>query len=169
MRKVAFISKENEPIQRVMVYEEHPDSVYVFVSDSMFDKGQSDYWYESLEEAELAVYMDYEIKQEDWIEIADPCEYCQHDLILPIRVKGRDKGKPQWGTFEILLQGEWKDYAMTVDTSPPMGGMTGNERLWFTGLLFEFEEAKEKNKKKARKILEVLQFDPLSIQRILNE
>ena len=36
--------------------------------------------------------------------------YCQHDAFLPIRVKGRDIGEPQWGKLEILENGKWKEY-----------------------------------------------------------
>lgn len=31
-------------------------------------------------------------------------------LFLPIRVKGRDIGEPQWGKLEILENGKWKEY-----------------------------------------------------------
>ena len=53
---------------------------------------------------------------EDWIDtqgwqlIEDPLPGCQHDSILPIRVKGRDAGAPQWGQYEILKDGEWLDF-----------------------------------------------------------
>ena len=51
-----------------------------------------------------------EIDERGWIQIDDPMPYCQHDALLPIRVKGRDTNTPQWDKFEIYQDGEWKDY-----------------------------------------------------------
>ena len=51
-----------------------------------------------------------EIDEKGWIDIEDPLPYCQHDAFLPVRVKGRDTGKPQWGKLEILKDGKWMDY-----------------------------------------------------------
>ena len=45
-------------------------------------------------------------------------------------------------------------------------GMTGNERLWESGLMDEFDKAKKTDKYKARIILQALKFDELSIGRI---
>ena len=60
-----------------------------------------------------------------------------------------------------------KDSKSEFDKSQPLAGMTGNERLFVTGLLEEFERAKKRDKKKAKKILEALQFDNESIEKIL--
>lgn len=46
-------------------------------------------------------------------------------------------------------------------------GMTGNERLWESGLMDEFDKAKKSDKHKARTILQALKFDELSIGRII--
>tara|TARA_B100000949_G_C14272337_1_gene447912 strand:- start:214 stop:861 length:648 start_codon:yes stop_codon:yes gene_type:complete len=46
-------------------------------------------------------------------------------------------------------------------------GMTGNERLWESGLMDEFDRAKKSDKDKARTILQALKFDELSIGRIV--
>lgn len=53
-----------------------------------------------------------EIDEQGWIDIEDPLLDCQHDAFLPIRVKGRDIGKPEWGKYEILENGQWIDYEM---------------------------------------------------------
>lgn len=42
--------------------------------------------------------------------IEDPLPGCQHDAFLPIRIKGRESGNPQWGQYDILEDGEWKKY-----------------------------------------------------------
>ncbi len=46
-------------------------------------------------------------------------------------------------------------------------GMTGNERLYVSGLMDEFEKAKKSDKYKARTILQALKFNELSIGRII--
>lgn len=48
-----------------------------------------------------------------------------------------------------------------------LGGMTVNERLYISGLLNEFDKAIKNDKGKARKILELLQVDKASIDKIL--
>lgn len=50
------------------------------------------------------------IDDKGWIEIEDPLPYCQHDAFLPVRVKGRDTGNPEWGQYEILQDGKWMPY-----------------------------------------------------------
>lgn len=45
-------------------------------------------------------------------EINDLLPDCQRDAFLPIRVKGRNTGNPQWGQLEILKDGQWVDYSM---------------------------------------------------------
>lgn len=47
-------------------------------------------------------------------------------------------------------------------------GMTVNERLFASGLINEFDRAKKHDKEKARKILELLQVDKPSIDKIIN-
>ena len=51
-----------------------------------------------------------EIDDRGWIDIEDPMPDCQHDAFLPIRVKGRNIGKPEWGKLEIYENGQWKEY-----------------------------------------------------------
>ena len=51
------------------------------------------------------------IDEKGWIELDDPLPGCQHDTFIPIRVKGRDTGKPEWGKFETLEDGRWVAYS----------------------------------------------------------
>ena len=48
-----------------------------------------------------------------------------------------------------------------------IGGMTGNERLFVSGLMDEFDKALKNDKDKARLILELLGFDKFSIEKII--
>lgn len=168
MRKIAFVtSPDKENIKKVMIYESN-NGIYLFGYDTVFDYSSLfDEWYENLESAEMCCMEEYNVKSEDWILISDPQEFCQHDLIMPIRVKGRERGMPQWGNYEIFSNGKWTDYNLELDKSQLLTAMTGNERLFATGLWNEFERERKSNKTKARKMLEVLQFDIKSIEEIL--
>ena len=68
----------------------------------------ADRFYESLEE----LYEDWNslIDERGWIDLEDPLPFCQDDAFIPLRVKGRDTGNPEWGRFETLTGGEWVDY-----------------------------------------------------------
>lgn len=47
-------------------------------------------------------------------------------------------------------------------------GMTVNERLYVSGLIDEFDNSLKNDKNKARRILEFLKVDQLSIEKIVN-
>lgn len=49
-----------------------------------------------------------------------------------------------------------------------LGGMTVNERLYVSGLMDEFDRIKKTDKAKARRILELLQVDKPSIEKIIS-
>ena len=59
-----------------------------------------------------ALYDDWNhlIDERGWIEIEDPLPGCQHDAFIPLRVKGRDVGRPEWGKMETLEDGRWVEY-----------------------------------------------------------
>ena len=95
--------------RRIML---HPtgEGTYVYVFDAaeaLFSK--ADAFYESEEEA-LEEWEEW-ISPEGWHIIDDPLPGCQHDCILPIRVKGRDEGTPRWGEYELFENGEWRSLA----------------------------------------------------------
>ncbi len=113
MRKFAYLKEplkrdERNSTVKIMVYEAE-EAIYLFEYSS-FDAVQCtfDCCYDSLED----VYEDWNalIDERGWTEIEDPLPGCQHDAFLPIRVKGRNIGKPEWGRFEILVDGKWKDF-----------------------------------------------------------
>ena len=60
-----------------------------------------------------------------------------------------------------------KDIDEKANSVPGIEGMTGNERLYASGLMDEFDKAKRFDKHKARTILQALKFDELSIDRIV--
>ena len=112
MRKWSYLKPDTcfggQSFQKMMVFEDG-EGVWVFLYDSrdaVFCA--KDLFYEDREEA--LEEWDDSIDEEGWHEIPDPLPDCQHDSILPIRVKGRDKGAPQWGKYEILNNGVWEKF-----------------------------------------------------------
>ena len=112
MRKWAYFSEPisygGSTIHKVMLYQKHNGETYVF----LFDDHRSqiccaDEWYPTLQDA-LSVW-DF-IPHSEWSIVDDPIPGCQDDAIDPIRIKGRAEGKPEYGKYEILISGEWREY-----------------------------------------------------------
>ncbi|MBO4838108.1 MAG: hypothetical protein J5493_01915 [Lachnospiraceae bacterium] len=113
MRKFAYLREplprdEGAPVVKIMLYEaEEGHYLFEYTSpDAVFCS--ADLCYDSL--AELYDEWNGRIDDRGWTDLDDPLPDCQHDAFLPIRAKGRDAGKPEWGKFEILKDGEWIDY-----------------------------------------------------------
>ena len=113
MRKYAYLKEplpcdKNRYIYKIMLYDTK-EGVYLFEYCSL-DAVQcsADRCYDSLEE----LYDDWNelLDARGWIEIEDPLPDCQHDAFMPIRVKGRNIGKPEWGKLETLQDGKWVEY-----------------------------------------------------------
>ena len=165
MRKVTFLNLEDET-KKLMIYESS-EGVYLFGYDSLQDSASSwDNWFEKVEEADKYCKLTYNIDKDDWITISEPLENCQHDFILPTKVKGKEYGKPEWGKYLTLINDKWVDIDQTKKCFS-FGGMTGNERLFVSGLIFEFDNAKLNDKIKAIRILKALKFDSKSIEQIV--
>ena len=60
--------------------------------------------------AELLEDWDPLIDERGWIQLEDALPGCQQDAFLPLRVKGRESGRPQWGKWETLRGGKWVEY-----------------------------------------------------------
>lgn len=165
MRKVAF-TKGHNSVKKVMLYD-CPDGVYVFGYDCLQDTSSiSDFLHETVEDAEDFCRDEYNLESSNWVLISDPLDNCQHDFILPTRVKGKDNGNPEWGHFQILMDDRWVGIG-TLDKTQSFGGMTVNERLFVSGLIDEFDKSKLNEKTKAKQILRALQVDEPSIELIV--
>lgn len=162
MRKVAYTSGQ-ESVKKVMLYG-CSEGVYIFGYDCLQDTASiSDYFQDTIEDAEDFCRNEYHLESDNWILIADPADNCQHDFILPTRIKGKENGHPEWGNFETLIDGRWVEIG-TSDKIQSFGGMTVNERLFVSGLIAEFEKSKFSDKAKAKRILRSLQVDESSIE-----
>ena len=113
MRKYAYLKKPcpceaPDPAVKIMLCETE-DGCYLFgycradAQQCAFDR-----FYDSVANA-FADWNDL-IDERGWIELEDPLPGCQHDAFLPLRVKGRESGTPEWGSYEILQDGKWVDY-----------------------------------------------------------
>lgn len=100
---------QKDPVYRVMVHQTRREDVYVYLyasPDALFCS--FDLRYPDLSGA-LEEWGDG-LDGRGWIKIEDPPPCCQQDCVLPVRVKGREQGTPRWGQYEILENGEWKDF-----------------------------------------------------------
>ena len=114
MRKFAYLKvpqkcNKKDQIYKIMLYQTKKCGVFLFQYcslDAIFCS--FDAYYDDLDE----LYEDWNdaIDERGWIEIDDPLPFCQHDAFIPIRVNGREIGKPEWGKLETLVNGEWVDY-----------------------------------------------------------
>ncbi len=114
MRKYACLkeplARECGAVYKIMMYRA-PEGFYLFEYDSPDAVVcANDRLYDSEEE----LYEDWNglIDENGWIAIDDPLLGCQHDAFLPLRVKGRDRGKPEWGKYEVFRGGKWLDYEL---------------------------------------------------------
>jgi biofilm protein TabA len=88
-----------------MIYD-YEHGTYLFLYQSYEDCGATaDEWYENIEQAKNSAYESFHINHDDWEEIPDPLEFCQHDWISPVRIPGRNISQPQWGKLEKLIDG----------------------------------------------------------------
>ena len=110
MRKFAFL---REPLQdgecgevvKIMLCEAE-EGWYLFEYSSLDAVlCSADRCYASL--AELLEDWDPLIDERGWIPLEDALPDCQQDAFLPLRVKGRESGRPEWGKWETLRDGKW--------------------------------------------------------------
>ena len=113
MRKYAWIKDPNKTVnsisvRKIMLYKAD-EGYYLFMYSGADDiQSAADLCYVTLDE----LYDDWNplIDERGWIEMEDPLPYCQHDAFIPLRVKDRNSGKPEWGRLETLIDGEWVEY-----------------------------------------------------------
>ena len=113
MRKYAYLKEPLRdggygPVCKIMLCEAE-EGWYLFTYDRPDAvRCSSDRLYESPED----LYGDWNglLDEQGWITLEDPLPGCQQDAFIPLRVKGRDTGKPEWGKYETLRDGVWVPY-----------------------------------------------------------
>ena len=114
MRKYAYLKEplkknKDDYVYKIMICEAK-EGFYLFEYTSLEAVlSASDLCYELLED----LYEDWNdrIDERGWIELGDPLPECQQDAFIPLRVKGRNTGRPEWGTYETLQDGNWVLYS----------------------------------------------------------
>ena len=112
MRKYARLKEplkqaDGSCVYKIMLYEAEEGICLFEYSDPAAVLSSADLCYDSAED--LYEEWNDRIDAAGWIETEDPLPYCQQDAFIPLRVKGRDAGKPEWGRYETLKDGEWID------------------------------------------------------------
>ena len=113
MRKYAYLKAPHKDssglsICKIMLYAAD-EGFYLFGYPGPDDVlCSSDSLYDTLED----LYADWNdlIDDKGWIDMEDPLPGCQHDAFIPLRVRGRDAGRPEWGRYETLKDGKWIPY-----------------------------------------------------------
>jgi hypothetical protein len=103
-----FKSDDGTLVYKIMLFETG-EGFYLFAYDSPEAVlSSADYLYDSSEE----LFEDWNglVDENGWQELDDPLPDCQHDAFIPLCVKGRNAGKPEWGVYETLKDGEWVDF-----------------------------------------------------------
>lgn len=112
MRKYAYLKEplglDEGSVYKIMLFEAEEGFCLFEYDDPDAIQCCADRLYDSLED----LFNDWNglIDENGWIEMEDPLPDCQHDAFVPLRVKGRDVGKPEWGKYETLEEGRWVDY-----------------------------------------------------------
>jgi hypothetical protein len=113
VRKYAYLKRplgcdDGTHIFKIMLYEAK-EGCYLFGYRSP-DAVQSSF--DRLYDLPEDLHDDWDglVDDRGWIDIEDPLPDCQHDAFIPLRVKGRDTGRPEWGKYEMLKEGKWVPY-----------------------------------------------------------
>ena len=113
MRRYAFLREPfgvpGGPVYKVMLCEA-PEGVYLFeYARPEAVLSSADLLYDSLG----SLYADWDglLEARGWANLPDPPPGGQQDAFLPLRLKGRDAGAPERGSYEILINGAWEDWA----------------------------------------------------------
>jgi hypothetical protein len=171
MRLVTYVQNPTDDTVRLMIYKSE-EGIYVFGFDDLADNASKwDNLFQDLDEALEFCNHAYNVDNDKWIKIEDPQSNRQHDWIERVRIKGKEKGQPQWGQFEQLINGRWTNGRWTEISQhakvKSFGGMTGNEKLFIAGLLTALEKSLKRDKVNAEQILRALQWDESSLKKIL--
>lgn len=108
MRQIAVIENPLTEVVRLLVYITEEDGTSLYEYTTLEDGPcEYDHWFENEKQSYQYCEEKYGVPVGQWRTISDPVEHGQHDWIKPVRMKGRNTGKPDWGVYEQLVDGEW--------------------------------------------------------------
>lgn len=107
MRKIVNLTKPKDGIVRLMIFNDDYGTLLFGYKKNEDCSSEWDEWYETENDAMESALTEYGVKKSEWQEIPNPEPFCQHDWINPVRVKGREKGKPEFGKLEKLINDKW--------------------------------------------------------------
>lgn len=88
MRKLALADRSKNHIKRIMVHDTSEDC-FVYYYDTLHDQPcVADEWYATVEEAFRSVQGWYVSQGAEWVEVPDPPEGCQLDVMRPTKSFG---------------------------------------------------------------------------------
>jgi hypothetical protein len=152
MRFIARTKDNSEKIVRLMIYES-PEGIYLFGFSTMTDSYCDwDTFFESVKDAKETAMIDYNVDFKDWIQIVDPNVDCQNDWIGKVKRVSKDN-------LTFFFSKEQNSYIDLDLRNDNFTGMTVNERLYHSGLLYEYDNSKEKDKIKTQKIMKYLNVE----------
>jgi len=100
-----------------LLLDEADGGIYVFPFASDLDGSSTGDSHVSGGLADVEAYYADAIEGE-WIAIGAALPYCQQDWIWPVRVAGRESGKPRFGELERLVGRVWMPFNPKVDAVP---------------------------------------------------
>ena len=160
MRQIARTKLNVNEAVKVMLYTSEK-GVYVFGYNTLIDSFSNwDNLFTNLKDALDYCEEEFRIMSTDWIPISDEEFNCQQDWIQSVESKDNSESRKFYNR-------NLKEYVDLNYLHENINGMTGNERLFASGLMSEFDKSKRKNKEKTRKILQFLNFDENSINKII--
>jgi len=110
MRKIVILQNPIDETKRLMIYNDK-SGTYLFGFKKTTDcNADWDEYYDSESDAIEICEDKYGVKLTDWYEIPNPELFCQHDWIENVRIKGSEKGNPEYGKFEKFSNGKWVEH-----------------------------------------------------------
>ncbi len=110
MRKIVHLTKPKDGVVRLMIFNDNYGT-YLFGYKKKYDCAADwDEWYDTENDALESCLTLYGVTKSNWEEIPNPEPNCQHDWIHPVRLKGRENKKPEFGKLERLVNGKWVEF-----------------------------------------------------------
>ena len=165
MRKVIY--KDTDDKTKKLMLCQAKKGVFLFGYYSLQDTAASwDHFFSTMHDANECCLEEYAIDEEDWIVISDPPKHCQQDFIVPtIVTTSKDSKTPKSSHIQHLINEKWVEY--TLEKCMSFDGLRDGEKLWISGLVVEFENAKLHDKAKAIKILTALKCEKSFIDKMV--